>query len=75
MAFMLVFLLTLPLLAQPISALIVNGPNSTGGVPDSSAGHDNNGRNCPMCGCLMKPCPPDSVYKWVCHNCGYYVLR
>jgi len=78
MALALSFTAALVILAQPISALtlIVEATNNSDDVLDSSASSSGgNGRKCPDCGYPMKLCLPPSEYKWICHNCGCYVLR
>jgi len=43
---------------------------------DSSKGDcHNEGRKCPNCDCQMRLCQPWTGYKWICHSCGFAIMR
>jgi hypothetical protein len=64
-------------LAQSMSGLTTIFKVSNKGDGSDSAVHSDGdiGRICPHCGCPMKHCDPPADVEWICHNCGYSVMR
>jgi hypothetical protein len=72
------FTLALLVLAQTISAVtaMLKAPDKKGDGSDPTAQPDGGlGHVCPRCGCPMKYCDPPSDVEWICHNCGYHIMR
>jgi len=73
----LIFMLAMPLLAQPFSALVsevMAGGEAEDGERSAEVTDESENRTCPICGNPMKLCIETSEYKYVC-RCGNYVLR
>lgn len=69
--------LALLLLAQSISALTtLKAPGNTRDTSDPVVTSDGDQFElCPRCHNPMRYCEPPSDYMWICHNCGYHVMR
>jgi rubrerythrin len=72
------FTLVLLVLAQSMSALtaVFKVPNKGGDGSDPEIQSDGGQAHiCPHCGHPMKHCDPPSDVEWICHNCGYHIMR